>query len=371
MALNTVKILSKMGTREEREKREERSEERPERPEGKPEGIRELVRKRLLGSGAVAVGFAEAGPVAEEVVERYLEWLAAGKHAGMEYMERYLEIRRDPRLLLEGSRTVCSLAFSYHPSEERDPGLPHISHYAYGEDYHNVIKRRLAPIVEEIDEIYGSASRICVDSAPIFERWWGWKAGIGIVGDNGALITDRHGSEVFLAEVVTTLPIEPDSPRRGDCGHCGACRRNCPGGALGRGEKNIGERGIPDYQSGNTGESLNIDCRRCLSYLTIEHRGEWEGESLEVMRSEEGRGTLFGCDACVSICPHNRGIQATGIAEFGMTEFTREADAARVAAMTGGDFKRTLRGSAIFRARLAGLRRNSGLPEKPEQKLRF
>lgn len=334
-------------------------------------GIKEEIRERMRESGAVAVGFAEAGPVADAVVKRYLGWISEGRHAGMEYMERHLEIRRDARLLLEGARTVCSLAFSYHPAEERDMWLPHISRYAYGEDYHHVLKRRLSPIVEEIDRVYGSVSRICVDSAPIFERWWGWKAGIGIIGDNGALITDGYGSEVFLAEVVTTLRIEPDQPLLGDCGHCGACRRNCPGGALGRGEKNIGERGIPDYQSGNTGESLSIDCRRCLSYLTIEHRGAWEGESLEVMRSEEGRETLFGCDACVSICPHNRGIQATGIAEFGMTKFTREADAARVAAMTGGDFKRVLRGSAIFRARLAGLRRNLGLPEKPEQKFYF
>ena len=334
-------------------------------------GMKEEIRERMRESGAVAVGFAEAGPVADGVVERYLKWISEGRHAGMGYMERYLEIRRDPRMLLEGARTVCSLAFSYHPAEERDTRLPHISRYAYGEDYHHVLKRKLTPIVEEIDRIYGSVSRICVDSAPIFERWWGWKAGIGIIGDNGALITDGYGSEVFLAEVVTTLRIEPDSPQEGDCGHCGACRRNCPGGALGMSGNGLGKNTDPDSKTTTGGEDMTIDCRRCLSYLTIEHKGEWEGESREVMEKEEGRTTLFGCDVCVAGCPHNRGIPATEIEEFGMSGFVREADAARMAAMTGGDFRRVLRGSAIFRARLAGLRRNLGLPEKPEQKLCF
>lgn len=243
---------------------------------------REGLRAALLEAGAAAVGFATAGPVSEDEDRRLRGWLSAGHHAGMAWMERHADLRRDLDNVLPGTRTVISLAFPYAPQQERPSDLPYLSRYAYGRDYHEAIRSLLTAVLEQTNIL--SSCRLCIDSAPVSERFWAIRAGIGYRGDNGALIVPGIGPEVFLAEILTTIEFESDSPSNSGCLHCGACRRACPTGAL-----------QPDG---------TIDCRRCISYLTIEHRGPWtDSDAIAAMSTRAGRTSLFGCDRCVTVCP--------------------------------------------------------------------
>lgn len=250
---------------------------------------REGLRAALLEAGAAAVGFATAGPVSEDEDRRLRGWLAAGHHAGMAWMERHADLRRNLDNVLPGTKTVISLAFPYAPERERPSDLPYLSRYAYGTDYHEAIRSLLTAVLEQTNS--SSSCRICIDSAPVSERFWAIRAGIGYRGDNGALIVPGIGPEVFLAEILTTIEFEPDTPSNAEflhsnaeCLHCGACLRACPTGAL-----------QPDG---------TIDCRRCISYLTIEHRGPWtDPDAIAAMSTPAGRTSLFGCDCCITACP--------------------------------------------------------------------
>lgn len=243
---------------------------------------REGLRAALLEAGAAAVGFASARPVSEDEDRRLRGWLAAGHHAGMAWMERHADLRRNLDNVLPGTRTVISLAFPYAPERERPSDLPYLSRYAYGTDYHEAIRSLLTAVLEQTGIL--SSCRICIDSAPVSERFWAIRAGIGYRGDNGALIVPGIGPEVFLAEILTTIEFEPDSPSYAECLHCGVCLRACPTGAL---------------QADGT-----IDCRRCISYLTIEHRGPWaDPDAIAAMSTPAGRTSLFGCDRCITACP--------------------------------------------------------------------
>lgn len=299
--------------------------------------MRDFIRQTILDSGAVAAGFAVAAPVDETEWRRFSLWLDAGMNAGMDYMGGHKDLRRDPRLLLEGARTVISCAFSYYPAEERDRSLPRVARYAYGRDYHNVVRKRLKRAVNALKERFGGEYRICIDSAPVLERFWAWKSGLGIIGDNTAFIVKGHGSFVFLAEILTTLSILPDTPLGSGCGSCGLCASACPGKAIG---------------------PLGIDSRRCLSYLTIEHRGEWDNTGIEVMETPEGRNTLLGCDLCLEVCPHNRGVEHTRIDEFRLTDTTRDLRRDNLERMTDKEFDTLFAGSPIRRPGLPSLRRN-------------
>ena len=228
--------------------------------------------------GACAVGFAAAEAVDSATASRLDRWIAAGRHAGMEYMARNRALRLDPRLLLPGASTVISLAFSYRTSLHS----PYIADYALCDDYHIALREALAPLLATLHDRYGATSRLCIDSAPVLERYWAVRAGIGFVGLNRQLIVPGIGSKVFLCEIITTLPVPPDEPCRQSCGGCRRCIAACPGGAL---------------------SDDGIDARRCLSYLTTERPGTLPpGANLH--------GRLVGCDTCADICPHNNPISA-------------------------------------------------------------
>lgn len=305
----------------------------------------------LRQAGACAVGVATAEPVSADIWRRFDGWLGAERNAGMSYMANHSEIRRDPQLLLDGARSIICIAFPYYRGELRDPSLPEISYYALFSDYHDWVRSLIRNSgVGELLGREGTDWRICIDSAPIMERYWAWRAGLGIIGDNGALIVPGAGNRVILAEIISTLDLEPDKPIHGDCGHCGHCRDVCPTGAL-----------QPDG---------TIDCNRCLSYLTIEHRGEWtDPVHREAVSTTAGRHTLFGCDRCMAACPHNRHAnkqsdQYSGqVADYGASPQPLpqivNLTPKQILDSNPETLSRLLKGTCLKRAKPADLRRNA------------
>lgn len=282
--------------------------------------------------GAVAAGCAHAEAVEPDAAEAYRTWIAAGCHGTMDYLARYSDVRFDPRLLLPGAQTVISMAFPYRPAGGYHH--PHIADYALGQDYHRFLKQRLGTLAEFISDEWGASSRAAVDTAPILERYWAVKAGVGAVGRNRQLIVPGIGSGVFLAELVTTLYLEPDVPLDASpCSGCGRCVSECPGNALADG----------------------FDARRCRSYLSIEYRGDLDASLLG--------DAIYGCDICQRVCPANASLPPEALAEFRPDERLLALDRDALGSLTAGDWKRLTRGSAMQRIPYRQLLRNLNLPK--------
>lgn len=282
-------------------------------------------------AGGAACGIARAEAVDATEAEYFSQWIAHGMHGGMGYMANYRDIRLDPRLLLPGAQSVIVVAFSYYHSGQAEGNLGRIAAYAHGDDYHEVVRRRLGVLAERVREMCGGETRVCVDTAPMLERYWAVRAGVGFIGRNRMLIVPGAGSYVFIGSVITTAALEADKPCKGICEGCGHCITACPAGAL--------------TESG-------LDARRCLSYLTIEHRGELP-EEVNLC------GRLYGCDECQRVCPHNKGLADTPIEEFHARQALMELTPERAAEMEQAEFSAMMRNSAIKRTKLAGLQRNA------------
>ncbi len=288
----------------------------------------------MQAAGALRWGVAEAAQVDPEAWQRRERWLRDGNHASMDYLARYPEVRRDPRNLLDGARSIIVAAFNYFPATRQSGDAPQFAWYAYGRDYHEVVRNCLEQVVESLSaQNPDAAFRICVDTAPLMERYWAVKAGIGFVGRNAQLIVPGHGSACFLGEIVTTLRLQPSDPCTLSCPEgCDRCIRACPGKAI-------------------AGDST-IDARCCLSYLTIEHRGPLPDDA-----PDPGR-RIYGCDTCQSVCPLNAGALPTDIDEFRPSDSFLSLRDNDIASMTPDGFSRIFSHSAVKRAKLAGLLRN-------------
>lgn len=237
-----------------------------------------ILRRLLARAGATRSGFAAAGDIDPAAAAQYDAWLADGCHAGMDWLARHRPLRLHPAHVLPGVHTVIMAAFPY----TADAAHPLVADYALGADYHRALRGRLEPVADYLRRDCGALARICIDSAPLPERYWAVRAGLGFTGLNGQLYIPGRGAAFHLAAILTTLALPPDTPLAGGCTACGACLRACPAGAL-RGDG-------------------TLDARRCLSYLTIEHRGELPAE-------ESLHGRVYGCDACRRACPLTRDAQ--------------------------------------------------------------
>lgn len=301
-----------------------------------PCDIAEALRAEAAALGFARIGFAEAESVDAPAVAVYERMIAEGRHAGMRYLERYGDLRADPRLLLEGARTVVSCAVAYPEPPGQPGGTLKFASYALGSDYHEAVRTMLFGLAARIVDLTGGDVRVCVDTAPLRERYWAVRAGLGFIGINNQLIIPGLGSRFFLGEIITTAHIAADEPCKLSCGGCLACVKACPGKAL-------------DGKGG-------MDCHRCNSYLTIEHRDELPAE----LRLHDRR--VYGCDICQDVCPHNRvpsGSHDAMVPEALRPRpemLTLTADA--VESMTKGDYRRLSRHSAINRITLENLKRN-------------
>lgn len=294
------------------------------------------IKRLVIEAGAVAAGIAEAAPVEPWAEEMYQRVLSDGSFGTMDYMSRYQEVRHDPRLLLEGARSIIVAAFSYKPDAgweaQNSQNRLHWARYALGRDYHEEIRNRLGQVAATITAATGAECRVTVDTAPLRERYWAVKAGVGFIGINNQLIVPGAGSWCLLGEIITTLPLGADEPCRLSCEGCMRCVRACPGGAL----DGCGR----------------LDARRCMSYLTIESKVWDKNITLK-------GGRIYGCDVCQEVCPHNAGVPATRIEGFRPRQAIMSLTRDDILSMEQAEFSRIFTHSAIKRAKLAGLQRNA------------
>jgi epoxyqueuosine reductase len=297
------------------------------------------VKAEAERQGFARVGVAEASALREEG-EHLDDWLAAGRHGQMSWMERTASVRKDPRdpNMLENAKSVIVMAAPY-AGHKRYAGPPptRIAKYAVGRDYHNVLTKRSRKVARVLQEA-GFISRVAVDSKPVFERAWAERAGVGFVGKNCCLIVPGIGSHAFLACVVTTAALSPDEPMSRRCGTCTLCLDACPTRAF--------------------SAPRSLDARKCISYLTIEHRGP-----IPVEHRRELGPWVFGCDVCQDVCPYNQTSGAgDGVLEaFEPGERWAGIDAVRLLQMSEEAFGAWAEGSALKRAGHEGLARNAAL----------
>ena len=300
--------------------------------------------KTRLSARARELGFARMGVARAEALDvegaRLFAWLNAGRHGEMGYMEETAAVRVDPRHagMLRSAASVVVLATPYARAEPaRGPRPGRVARYAQGRDYHNVLLKRARKLADLL-RAAGHNARTGVDSLPIFERAWAQRAGLGFIGKNCCLIVPGLGSHVFLTTLVTSAELPPDAPMKERCGACTACLDVCPTRAF------VGPR--------------ELDARRCISYLTIEQRGEIP----EPLRAGVG-AWLFGCDACQDVCPYNQRVHANedATAPFAADPRWDTHDAASLLTLSEEAFGVYAQGSPIKRAGRDGMARNAAV----------
>lgn len=282
-------------------------------------------------------GFAYCGISKAKFLEneapRLERWLKNSMHGTMQYMENYFDKRLDPRLLVEGSKSVITLLYNYYPELEVETEAK-VSKYAYGEDYHDVIKDKLKEMTFRLQEQIGVfAYRIFVDSAPVLEKAWAQKSGAGWVGKNSNLINKQQGSFFFLAEIICDLELEYDGPIKDYCGTCTRCIDACPTDAI--------------------SEPYVVDGSKCISYLTIELK-----ENIPTDFKGMFKNWAYGCDICQDVCPWNRFSKPHQEPRFQLLEGIEDVFNKDVENLTEEVFKKTFKKSPIKRAKFSGLVRN-------------
>ncbi len=300
---------------------------------------KEQIKQRARNLGFDLVGVTTADALAPDHEEHLQAWLKRGYAGEMAYMQTHAAKRLDPGLLFKNAASILVVGLNYRP-----PASPHrcpptqgrIARYAQGQDYHPFLKTRLFQLGDTIRSILGNHVRCkaCVDTAPVAERSLAQRAGLGFIGRNHMLIHPELGPELFLGEILMTAALPPDEPIPGDCGNCRLCQQACPTGAL--------------RQDGF------LDATRCINYLTIEHRSDLPAD----LRGPMGN-RLYGCDACVTICPYHRRAPRCAHPEFKHDPDLTSLDLKQVLNWTPEAFQERLNGTSLERLGLTRLQRNA------------
>jgi len=298
--------------------------------------ITQFLKDRAYSQGFAYVGIAKAEKMEPEA-KRLEEWLAQGMHGKMSYMENHFDMRVDPTKLVPGAQSVISLMYNYYPENiQSDPTAPKLARYAQGKDYHHVLKHKLKTLLFDIEEKLGRQinGRCFVDSAPVLERDWARRSGLGWVGKNTLLIHPKKGSYYFLAEIILDVEFDYDGPIKDFCGTCTKCIDACPTDAIPK-------------------EGYVVDGSKCISYFTIELK-----EEIPTEMKGKFEDWMFGCDICQEVCPWNRFSTPHQEPDFephpdllGMTKSDWQDISEEV-------FRKVFKSSAVKRTKYSGLTRN-------------
>ncbi len=299
------------------------------------EQLNDRIKTEAKKLGFFACGISKAG-VLNNDAERVDRWLEKGMHGDMQYLERNREKRYDASKLMDNARSVISVLFNYFPADELpEKGHYKISKYAYGKDYHYIIKQKLALLLEKIETLTGKReARIFVDSAPVLDRATAWHAGLGFIGKNTMLISRKGGSFFFIGHIMLDLALTPEAETVTNyCGSCTQCIDACPTGAL---------------------SAFELDARKCISYLTIEYRGEKIPDKFQ----GKWKQWIFGCDICQDVCPWNRNARPHNEPAFAPSELLMNMQKAGWENLDKPTFKKLFKGTAVERTGFKELRRN-------------
>lgn len=275
----------------------------------------------------------------------YAEWIKKGSHGSMSYLETSLDLRSDPARLLEGVRSIVAVGINYHQSNPAVQGEPRVAQYALGRDYHRTVRAKLRKLQTALQDLLPAAEfRVCVDSAPILEREFAHRAGLGWFGKNTCLIDSKRGSWFLIGLLLTTADLESTGEATGGCGTCRLCIDACPTGAIVQSEGR-----------------WQVDARRCLSYHTIENRGEIPAD----IEPKLGEWT-FGCDVCQEVCPFNQPrasqpLRARSTVEPDFLAKRQWPNLIQLTQMGEAEWDKLTRGSPVRRAGLRGLKRNAAI----------
>ncbi len=314
----------------------------------------EKIKAEALRLGFSACGIAKSHEVDMATEGRFKEWIVNGWNADMSYMGKNVDIRLNPGLLLDGCKSVISVALNYYPKQRLASSQYQFAYYAYGKDYHDVLRKKLYELAAFISAHSTSMQttinfRVCVDTAPLLERYWACQAGIGWIGKNHNLIIPRKGSYFLLGEILTDKEVDVyDSPMASHCGNCNKCMMACPGKAICDDGTFISER--------------------CLSYLTIEHRGDFsEAEEKVVLNQVNTASTpyyIYGCDRCQIACPHNAFASPTSVEDLHPSDIFMNMENGDWEQLSIDEYKSIFKGSAVKRAKYEGLKRNIDVVKK-------
>jgi epoxyqueuosine reductase len=292
------------------------------------------IREKAKQLGIDKIGFSRAAPLTEDRAH-FLNWLDRGYHGEMGWLEREPEKRIDPELIFPDAKTVISVAVNYFTPAPHE-GTGKISRYAWGDDYHDVVKDKLRALLDWIVETDPNIKgKVCVDTAPVMEKALAHRSGLGWIGKHSNVITKEYGSWVFLGEILLNVELEYDGPMADHCGTCSACIDACPTDAI-----------VEPYV---------VDSTKCISYATIELRSD----DLPVSISANLNGWLYGCDICQDVCPWNRFQQTTPERRFAPRHEETSLDLDVVESLIPETYAERFRKSAMKRTKLAGLKRNA------------
>lgn len=305
-----------------------------------------LIKQKAYELGFSACGIVKAEAVDTLAVAEQEEWLAKGFAAGMDYMQKNKNLRYDPRELVPGAKSMIIVAMNYYPKKESSSDVS-FAYYSYGKDYHFVLKNYLSYLFKYIKEEISPLlcpnleveGRYFTDSAPMMERYWAKKAGVGFQGRNRLIIVPRVGSFCFLGTLAVNIDLSVDEPLNISCGKCHKCEESCPTHAICGGF---------------------VDSNKCISYQTIENRTDIIPDSVASYMGNH----IYGCDICQKVCPWNKFAKATTIPEFSPSDNFMNIDSSIIENMGSSEFKRLFKESAVVRAGLKNLKRNLGYVKK-------
>ena len=297
--------------------------------------ITSQIKSKAKELGFMGIAIAKAEHMDEEA-RRLESWLNQNHHGEMSYLENYFDKRVDPTLLVPGAKSVISLMYNYYTEEKQeDPSAPQLAMYAYGKDYHKVVKKKLIQLHKWMSETFGEIDGRCfVDSAPVLERDWAKRSGLGWVGKHTLLVNPKMGSYFFLCEIICDLELEYDHPIKDHCGTCTRCIEACPTDAI-------------------SPNGYVMDGSKCISYLTIELKNEIPEEF-----SDQMENWMFGCDICQQVCPWNKFSKPHSEEKFLPKEGLLEMTKRDWEEITEDMFTKVFEGSAVKRTKFKGLKRN-------------